>query len=129
MTNGLYTEIVLVAGSNIAACTKADCAVFDSLQGPWPGSVATSWYGVASPAAVSGSAGTISVQLGLGTAGGGGAFFAAFCICALRSSVPGDEDAPVCAEAAWQNKDVMHSNSLAVAMAWLLHGPLELRVR
>src|SRR4030088_1880626 len=128
MTNGLYAEIVLVAGSNIAACTKADCAVFDSLQGPWPGSVATSWYGVASPAAVSGSAGTISVQLGLGTAGGGGAGFAAFCICALRRSVPGEADAPVCAEAAWENNDVMHSNRLAVAAALLIHDPLELQI-
>src|ERR1700736_2968534 len=125
MTSGLYTEIVLVAGSNIAACTKADCAVFASSQGPWAGSVATSWYGVANPVAVSGSAGTINVQLGLGTAAGGGAGLAAFCICALRRSVP---DEAVCAPTAWENKDVMHSKRVAVAAALLQVAPLELQV-
>src|SRR5690242_14149955 len=84
-------EIALVAGSKIAACTNADCAVFDSLQGPMAGSVAVSSYGVARPLALSASLGTISVQLVLGSAGGAGrpaAWAAAPCICKLRRSVP-----------------------------------------
>src|SRR5882724_1998973 len=85
----------LVAGSNMAACTNADCAVFDSLQGPNPGSVALSLYGVASPLALSGSGGMMSVQLAFGTAelaGGAGraaAPTAALCIWALSRSVSG----------------------------------------
>src|SRR5437879_4967941 len=83
-------EIAPVAGSRIAACTKADCAEFDSLQGPAVASVAVSWYGVASPAALNASFGTISVQLVLGVAGGGArpaAWAAASCISAFRRSV------------------------------------------
>ena len=78
--------------------------------------------------AVSGSAGTINVQLGLGTAGGGGACFAAFCICALRRSVPDEAVDAVCAQTAWENKDVIHSKRLAVAAALLQVAPLELQV-
>src|SRR6201999_584781 len=86
--------MVSVAGSKTAACTNADCAVFDSLHAPWPGSVAVSWYGVANPLALSGSAGMINVQLGLGTAvfAAGAALaaaVAALCICALSRSVSG----------------------------------------
>src|SRR5689334_7394458 len=84
-------EIAPVAGSRIAACTNADCAEFDSLQGPMPGSVAVNWYGVASPVALNGSFGTINVQLVLGVAGGGGrpaAWAAASCISAFSRSVP-----------------------------------------
>src|ERR1700749_560640 len=93
-------EMELVAGSNMAAWTKADCAVFDSLQGPRPESVAVSWYGVANPLAVNGFAGMIKVQLGFGTAelaGGAGraAAPAALCICALSRSESGGL---VCAE-------------------------------
>src|SRR2546426_6244825 len=50
------------------AWTKADCAAFDSLHWPFAGSVAVSRYGVASPLALSGSAGTIRVQSGFGSA-------------------------------------------------------------
>src|ERR1700761_6758366 len=92
-------EIVLVAGSKTAACTNADWAVFASLQAPCPASVATSWYGVASPAAVRGLSGTIKVQFGLGTAAGGGADLAAFCTCASRRSVPEAVAGLVCAAA------------------------------
>jgi hypothetical protein len=46
----------------IDACTKADCAALASLHGPLSGFVATNWYGVARPWAVSGCAGTINVQ-------------------------------------------------------------------
>ena len=42
-------EIVPVAGSTMAPCTKAVCAELASLHGPAAGSVAVSWYGVASP--------------------------------------------------------------------------------
>src|ERR1700761_5263498 len=65
-----------VAGSKIAACTKADCAAFDSLHGPACGSVAVSSYGVARPWAVNGFFGMMSVQFGFG--GFGAAAAAAF---------------------------------------------------
>src|SRR5579859_393962 len=45
-----------------APWTNAVWFGFDSLHGPSAGLVAVSWYGVASPCAVSGLAGTISVQ-------------------------------------------------------------------
>ena len=48
-----------------APWTKAVWPLFASLHGPAAGSVAVSWYGVARPWAVSGFAGTISVQFGL----------------------------------------------------------------
>src|SRR5947207_2906850 len=78
-----------------AACTNADCAVFDSLQPPRAGSDAVSWYGVARPLALNGSGGMIKVQLGLGTAElaavgpGLAAAAAALCILALSRSVSG----------------------------------------
>src|SRR5882757_242001 len=98
-------EMELVAGSNMAACTNADCAVFDSLQGPNPGSVAVSLYGVASPLALSGSGGMISVQLAFGTAelAGGAAAAAALCIWALSRSVSGGL---LCAET-----EALHTNA------------------
>jgi hypothetical protein len=65
----LYTETFPVAGSMIVAWTKADWAVFASLQGPAAGLVAVIRYGVASPAALSGLAGTMSVQSAFGSAG------------------------------------------------------------
>ena len=68
-------EICPVAGLMMAPCTKAVWAPLASLHGPAAGSVAVSWYGVASPCALSGFAGTISVQFGLGAAA-----FAAFCV-------------------------------------------------
>src|SRR5882757_9628867 len=100
-------EMELVAGSKIAACTKADCAVFDSLQGPIPGSVAMSWYGVANPLALSGSAGMKRVQLALGSAelaaaAGLAAAPAALCIFALSRSVSGGL---LCAIAAAVHRD------------------------
>src|ERR1700730_2821474 len=104
-----------VAGSKIAACTNADCAVFDSLHPPKAGFVAVSWYGVASPAAVSAFLGTISVQSGFGVAGGAGGLFpaaaiAAFCICTLRRSVlPGS--GLVCADAVGERTDIMQVNT------------------
>src|SRR5690242_4006599 len=79
-----------VAGSRIAACTNADCAEFDWLQGPMVGSVAVSSYGVARPAALSGFCGTINVQLVLGSGGSVGrpaAWAAAACMRALSRSV------------------------------------------
>ncbi len=84
-----------MAGSKTAAATNADWAEFDSLQGPCVGSVAVSWYGVASPVALSASSGTISVQLVLGVGSGAAgcrpaAAAAALCICGLRRSVPGE---------------------------------------
>src|SRR5579859_7828191 len=51
-----------------APWTNAVWFGFDSLHGPSAGLVAVSWYGVASPCAVSGLAGTISVQFGFGVA-------------------------------------------------------------
>src|SRR5882672_6621161 len=99
-------EMELVAGSNMAACTNADCAVFDSLHGPSPRSVAVSLYGVASPLALSGSGGMISVQLAFGTAelaGGAAAAAAALCIWALSRSVSGGL---LCAET-----EALHTNA------------------
>ena len=61
-------DIVPVAGLMMAPCTKAVWAELASLHGPAAGSVAVSWYGVASPCALSGFAGTISVQFALGAA-------------------------------------------------------------
>jgi hypothetical protein len=52
----------------IVACTNADWLTFASLQGPIAAFVAVSWYGVARPRALSGSAGTMSVQFVLGSA-------------------------------------------------------------
>src|SRR6185369_1515512 len=97
----------------MAACTKADCALFDSLHGPMPGSVAVSWYGVANPAALSAFFGTISVQLAFGVAGGAGgcrpaAVAAALCICALRRSVLAGS---VCANAAGERTDSVPINT------------------
>jgi len=51
-----------------APWTNAVWLAFASLHGPAAGSVAVSWYGVASPCAVSGLAGTMSVQFGFGVA-------------------------------------------------------------
>ncbi len=51
-----------------APWTNAVWFGFDSLHGPSAGLVAVSWYGVASPCAVSGLAGTISVQFTLSVA-------------------------------------------------------------
>src|SRR5215469_818351 len=51
-----------------APWTNAVWSAFASSHGPAAGSVAVSWYGVASPCAVSGLAGTMSVQFGLGVA-------------------------------------------------------------
>jgi hypothetical protein len=42
--------------------------------------------------------------------------------------MPGEADAPVCAEAAWENKDVMHSRTVAVAAALPVRDPLGLQV-
>src|SRR5579859_1733165 len=55
-------EICPVAGSITAPWTNAACPLFASLHGPLAALVATSLYGVASPLAVSGLAGTINVQ-------------------------------------------------------------------
>jgi hypothetical protein len=51
-----------------APWTNAVWFGFASLQGPSAGLVAVSWYGVASPCAVNGLAGTMSVQFMLGAA-------------------------------------------------------------
>src|SRR2546421_4208574 len=69
-TSGWNTPTAPVAGSSTLASTNAAWASLDSWQAPLRRSVATSWYGVARPWALSGSAGTTSVQLGLGSAGG-----------------------------------------------------------
>src|SRR2546421_10906061 len=57
----------------MAASTDAAWAARDSWHAPLRRSVATSWYGVARPLALSGSAGTTRVQFGFGSAFGGGA--------------------------------------------------------
>src|SRR5437899_2779281 len=57
----------------MVASTNADWAVSASSHLPPFGSVATSWYGVARPVALSGSAGTTREQSGLGGAAGAGA--------------------------------------------------------
>src|SRR6185312_15399360 len=83
-------EIWLVAGSNTAASTKADCAVLDSLHGPPFGSVATSLKGVESPFAVNGFDGTIRVQSGFGAAAaaaGAAVVIACCCMAAFRCSI------------------------------------------
>jgi hypothetical protein len=41
--------------------------------------------------------------------------------------MPG-EAAAVCAQTAWENKDVTHSNTLTPATALLTHDPLERRI-
>src|SRR5712691_1661425 len=60
--------MVPLAGSKTAPWTNAVCMALASLHGPSAGLVAVSWYGVASPCAVSGFAGTMSVQLAFGAA-------------------------------------------------------------
>ncbi len=57
MTSGRYTDSAPVAGLTIVASTKAAVSGFASWQPP-----PVSWYGVASPAAVVGAAGTRSMQ-------------------------------------------------------------------
>src|SRR5437762_7533443 len=52
----------------IAPCTYADWSALASWHGPFARFVAVNWYGVARPAADSGSAGTIRVQSGFGAA-------------------------------------------------------------
>src|SRR3569833_446384 len=107
-----------VAGSKIAACTNADCAVFDSLHPPRPGAVAVSWYGVARPLALSGSGGMINVQLGLGTAEladvpGLAAAAATCCICEFSRSVSGG--------LLWAFTDETHIDSTPTATATLIY--------
>src|SRR6516225_7408981 len=51
-----------VFGSYTTPCTKALWLSFASLQGPLAAFVADNWYGVASPCADNGLAGTTSVQ-------------------------------------------------------------------
>src|SRR6266567_4341894 len=60
--------MVPLAGSKTAPWTNAVCMALASLHGPSAGFVAVSWYGVASPCAVSGFAGTMIVQLAFGAA-------------------------------------------------------------
>src|SRR5262245_17799601 len=67
ITSGLYSEI-WPAGVMIAPCTNADWSAFASSHAPLLGFVATSWYGVARPAADRGSAGTMRVQSMLASA-------------------------------------------------------------
>ncbi len=64
-TSGSYTESCPVAGSMIVACTNACVPTLSMLQ-PSP----LSWYGVASPCALSGFAGTAMVQSVPEAAGG-----------------------------------------------------------
>src|SRR6476661_8057548 len=66
-------ETAPVAGSMIAASTNADWSGSVSWHGPAFGSVADSVYGVVSPAALVGAAGTVSVQFGLPAAASAGA--------------------------------------------------------
>lgn len=63
-----------------APWTNAVWFALASLHGPSAGSVAVSWYGVASPCAVSGFAGTISVQFVFRA----GAADAALCAVSMR---------------------------------------------
>src|SRR5260370_584764 len=61
-------DIVPVAGSTMAPCTKAVWALLASLQGPAAGSVAVSWYGVASPPPLRGVPGPVFLQFGFAAA-------------------------------------------------------------
>ena len=74
ITSGSYTASFPVAGSRIVACTKAPrfaelAVVQPDAAGVIPAGP-VSWYGVARPAAVSGSAGTIMSQLTFAAATG-----------------------------------------------------------
>src|SRR5260370_5619601 len=74
ITSGSYTHSFPVTGSRIVAWTKAPRFAALAIVQPKAAGAAppgpVSWYGVASPAAVSGCAGTMSSQFAF--AGGGG---------------------------------------------------------
>src|SRR5579859_5291247 len=77
ITSGLKTDTPPVAGSKMAACTKAfplELFMWHMLGWAAAAAAAASWastQGVASPTGVSGSRGTASVQLTSATAAGG----------------------------------------------------------